>query len=193
MKKLLAIIVLSLCFITPSQADDIRDFQVEGMSVGDSFLNYMTKREIKSSKRNYVKNKRYYVVGYGKGLDVFESVDVYLKTGDKNYIIKSISGTIFLNFKDCTIKKKEVVRDIQNLFPNTTPTHGKSGHSFDKSGKSIVDQTGFLLKNNDPNDDHIRVECIDWSKKFEKKRWKDNISVTAYSKEVLQWFLDGYN
>ncbi len=26
---------------------------------------------------------------------VFESVDVYLKTGDKNYIIKSISGTIF--------------------------------------------------------------------------------------------------
>ena len=40
MKKLLAIIVLSLCFITSSQADDIRDFQIDGISIGDSLLDY---------------------------------------------------------------------------------------------------------------------------------------------------------
>ena len=46
MKKLLAIIILSLCFITPSQADDIRDFQIEGISVGDSLLKFYKKADI---------------------------------------------------------------------------------------------------------------------------------------------------
>ena len=47
MKKLLAIVVLSLCFITPSQADDIRDFQIEGISVGESLLKHFPESEIK--------------------------------------------------------------------------------------------------------------------------------------------------
>ena len=35
--------VLGLLFITaPSLADDIRDFQIEGISVGDSFLDYFS-------------------------------------------------------------------------------------------------------------------------------------------------------
>ena len=50
MKKLLGIIVLGLFLITPTQADDIRNFQIEGMSVGDSALDYFTKEEIKNNE-----------------------------------------------------------------------------------------------------------------------------------------------
>ena len=46
MKKLLGILVLGLFLITPSQADDITDFQIEGMSVGDSLLDYFSEEEI---------------------------------------------------------------------------------------------------------------------------------------------------
>ena len=47
MKKLLGILVLGLLFISvPSYADDIRDFQIEGMSIGDSALDYFTKDEM---------------------------------------------------------------------------------------------------------------------------------------------------
>ena len=53
MKKLLAIIILSLCFITQSQANDIRDFQIEGMSVGDSLLEVFDERTIKKGIRNH--------------------------------------------------------------------------------------------------------------------------------------------
>ena len=45
MKKLLAIIVLSLCLITPSQGDDITDFQIEGMSLYESALNYFSEEK----------------------------------------------------------------------------------------------------------------------------------------------------
>ena len=46
MKKLLAIVVLGLLLINPSQADDISDFQIDGMSIGDSLLDYISKKEI---------------------------------------------------------------------------------------------------------------------------------------------------
>ena len=42
-------------FNNPSQADDIRDFQIEGMSIGDSLLNHFSKKKILASKVNWYK------------------------------------------------------------------------------------------------------------------------------------------
>jgi len=64
-KKIIFIIILILSFQSFSKADDIRDFQIEGMSIGDSLLNYMTINEIQSNKRNYVPNtSKYYVTSF---------------------------------------------------------------------------------------------------------------------------------
>ena len=47
MKKLsLYLFLLLFTLQTPSQADDIRDFQIEGISVGDSLLDYFSEEEI---------------------------------------------------------------------------------------------------------------------------------------------------
>ena len=193
MKKLLGIVVLGLLLITSSQADDIRDFEIEGISIGDSLLDYMTKKEIKSSRRNYAKNKKYYVVGYEENLNIYDSVDIYLKSGDNKYIVRSLTGTIFMKTKECLIKKKEIVEELRDMFSNATErTYDNVSHSYDKSGKSKQHQTGFLLKSKN-DDDHIRVECTDWSKKFENENnWQDNLGVGAVSKEILMWFESGY-
>ena len=58
MKKLLAIIVLSLYFITPILADDIKEFQIEGMSLGDSVLDFIYKKNfLQFELKNDFKNK----------------------------------------------------------------------------------------------------------------------------------------
>ena len=89
------IIIIFTC-ISLSKADDIRDFEIEGMSVGDSLLNFMNEIEISNSKRNYFDSQRkYYVVAYDKNLSTYETIDIYLKTGDKKYEIKNIIGFIF--------------------------------------------------------------------------------------------------
>ena len=64
MKKLL-ILLFSIFFLSsPSVfADDISDFEIEGISIGDSLLDYMTEDEINNSKRNYTKSKKYYAIG----------------------------------------------------------------------------------------------------------------------------------
>ena len=45
--KLFLILILTLSFQTLSKADDIRDFQIEGISIGDNLLDYFSVDEIK--------------------------------------------------------------------------------------------------------------------------------------------------
>ena len=194
MHIILSSLILILSFQFSSMADDISDFQIEGISIGDSLLNYMTIKEIKLSKRNYLKNKKYYVVGYNKDLKTYSQVDIYLKKGDNKYIVKTLSGTIFMQLNECLGEKKKIVNELSEIFLNASEkTYNKVPHSYDKTGKSLQYQTGFLLKNSN-DDDHIRVECTDWSNKFTTENgWTDNLSVSAFSKEILNWFKMGYN
>ena len=46
MKKLLIILTLTLCLIVRSHADDIKEFQLDVMSLGDSALKYFTKNDL---------------------------------------------------------------------------------------------------------------------------------------------------
>ena len=47
MKKLLILLFSLFVFSSPSVfADDISDFQIEGISIGESLLDYMTENEI---------------------------------------------------------------------------------------------------------------------------------------------------
>ena len=51
-KKFLVILLLSSFLITPLKADDIRDFEIEGLSVGDSLLTLANK---KKNKKNHIR------------------------------------------------------------------------------------------------------------------------------------------
>ena len=51
MNRLLLILILTLSFQTLSKADDINDFQMEGMSIGDSLLDFFSENEILSAKQ----------------------------------------------------------------------------------------------------------------------------------------------
>ena len=53
MKRLLLILILTFNFQSWTKADDIRDFEIEGMSVGDSLLSYVNEDQIKSEKILY--------------------------------------------------------------------------------------------------------------------------------------------
>ena len=63
MKRLSLYLFLILFTIQiPSQADDIRDFQIEGMSIGDSALDYFSKDELDNAEKSYYPNKKFYLI-----------------------------------------------------------------------------------------------------------------------------------
>ncbi len=193
MKLFLTVLFLIFSLQSWTKADDIRDFQIEGMSIGDSLLNFMSKKDIKKNIRNYVPTASgYYVVGYDN-TNSYDTLDIYLKRNDKNYIIKSVIGFVFLDFDSCKIKMDKVSSEINQIFQDVRKVdNGLVDHSYDKTGNSKEYQIAYLLK--DVNeDDHIRLQCTDWSKKLTKeKNWTDSFNVGAYSKEILDWFIGGY-
>ena len=62
MKRLLLILILTLSFQTLSKADDIRDFEIEGMSIGGSLLDNFDKKDLNRFIKDgyfYKDNKAY--------------------------------------------------------------------------------------------------------------------------------------
>ena len=53
MKRLLIILILTFSFQSLTNADDIRDFKIEGISIGDSLLDYYSKKELNNSFETY--------------------------------------------------------------------------------------------------------------------------------------------
>ena len=58
MKRLLLVFILMLSFQSLTKADDIRDFQIEGISVGDNLLDQTA---ILNVTKNFIKNKKYLI------------------------------------------------------------------------------------------------------------------------------------
>ena len=97
MRIFFAIIICLISLQSLAKADDISEFEIEGMSIGDSLLNYMTVNEIQGNIRNYVPNtSKYYVTSFNDLKD-YETLDIYLKRNDNKYIIKSVIGFVFLD------------------------------------------------------------------------------------------------
>ena len=168
MKRLLTYLFLGLFLITPSQADDISDFQIEGMSIGDSALDYFAEEEIKKYTKPAWPNKTYVQFCSEKGnYNNYEHICfAYLKK-DKKFIIEQLSGEIDLTFNDCLKKQEEIVLEIEELFKSAEKNVRKNfKHRGDKKGKSIGNSVQFFLKDGSG----IDVGCIDWSDEITKKK-----------------------
>ena len=80
MKKLYVYLFLVLFTLqTPSWADDIRDFQIEGMSIGDSLLDFYDVNILKNIDRFYYPNSKKYfgIVStiFDKNLDKLKTIN----------------------------------------------------------------------------------------------------------------------
>lgn len=195
MKKLLSILLISFYLTNTSHANDIKDFQIEGMSIGDSLLDYMSEEEILNNKRNYFKGKRkYYVVGIYNNLEVYQVVDVYLKTKDKKYIIKTIGGMKDSgNLRECLNQKEAIKKEFDEIFSNLETAEHIKSHEFDKSGDSKQYQSVYYFGNGSHRDNHIRIECDNWSKKIKKEnKFNDGLNIVAMTTEILDWVYSDY-
>ncbi len=188
MKKLLTIITLSLYLAIPSQADDIKDFQIEGISIGDSLLKYYNESEIKNFKKTfYPKSDKYYLLDgiKIKNQKEYEVLSFHLKKNDNQYIIHSLSGGTFYkkNFNDCLIKKKKIMDSIKSNYKKLKLNEYDFKYKIDDL-KSIAYVSDFDLKDGSS----LRVWCVNWSKVTEKKRnFEDNLSVAISPNYFLKW------
>ncbi len=184
MKRLsLYLFLIFFTLQTPSQADDIRDFQIEGMSVGDSLLNYVTKKEIMDRKKTpYTSKKFAFLTGIFEEGATYEGYQVHFKNDDPKFTIEALQGMILFknNIRECYNLKKKIVSELDKIFKNTKKENWKKKHVADKSGKSKTDNTQYNYKSGG----HTRVTCADWSNEM---NYVDKLSVSIVTKEFYYW------
>jgi len=190
MKKLLGIMFLGLLLITPSQADDIRDFQIEGLSIGDSALDFASREAIEAEKKSpnafYPNSKKFFTAAFKNivNSEIYDGIQFELKTKDKKYIIYSLMGQIFFknNIKGCYEKQDEIAEELSDLFKNATrEDRGITKHGWDKSGKSTRRVTLFWFKD---TEDYVKLVCFDWS---EEMKTVDGLGITINSEEFAEF------
>ena len=172
MKRLLLILILTFSFQALSKADDIRDFEIEGISVGDSLLDYFNKKKITDKINSYddkgfiYNHKDFYSITF-KFLPMFEiydGVQFFLKNNDNNYIIYSIAGEKYhKDINNCYSKFDEIEDEFDILFKNSSKAKKlKRPHSYDKTGESTTTDVYYNM----PNGDFVALVCSDWSEKI---------------------------
>ena len=118
MIRLLLILILTLSFQTLVKADDIKDFQIDGFSLGSSLLDFLKVEEIENSKKLWYPSKKFYIIRVNiNNNQQYDIINVALKNYDNNYIIKSISGSIFYqnNIELCAEKKNTIISEISQI------------------------------------------------------------------------------
>ena len=108
MKKFFLIFLLTLVLQSLVKADDISNFEIEGISINKSALDLMSKNEIENNILPYFETKRdYYITSVLDNLKLYDQVEIYLKSNDNKFIIKTIVAGLFIDDLDQCLKKKK--------------------------------------------------------------------------------------
>ncbi|MDA9653817.1 hypothetical protein N9T29_02740 [Candidatus Pelagibacter sp.] len=175
MKILLGIVALGLLFSGNANADNISDFQIDEMSIGDNALKYYSKSLIKRNKQKWYNSKEY-------STSVIRGVNISYKTKDKNFTIVALEKVEGMDIEKCLERLPKEFDSIKDIFDSNIKIEGpiRSNHWADKSNKSWYEGYIFHLSNND----QISVECYNWSDEItSKKGWQDNLRHSVYTKE----------
>ena len=195
MRVFILALVLIFSLQSWTKADDISDFEIEGISVGDSLLDYFPKEVILERMLTDYASKKFSRLDSFKEDDanfinytIYDGMQFHFKTKDKKFIIYSLSAinAYWDNVSECYIEKKEIIEDLKALFPNTRYRfYEKEPHADDPSGKSLVEEFYFDFNNGET----ARVACFDWS---EEIGYWDHLRITVITNEHVKLINNGY-
>ena len=189
MKFIISILLLILSLQSWTKADDIRDFEIEGISIGDSLLDHISEDEILDNLMNYpYSSDKYYVTNIKslKYLNLYEFIEIYLKKNDKKYIVYSVDAANFYENKDECLKDMDSITiDVSGIFTSEIKDNKeKLINHGDPSGKSIYFRTDWSINNGDL----VAIECYFWSKEMKDKyKYGDHLRISATKKEIDDW------
>ena len=177
------IILIFLISPIASKASDISDFEIEGISIDESALNFFSKEEIKRNKQNYFNDETYSVteIEIKSYSETYDAIQIYYKRNDKKYFIKGVTGFIDLlkNVNDCSKIQKEIDNEISGILDNFQRKEDQTNHPADKTGKSKVNSVIYSHTQGT-----ISLRCVNWS---EDMNYIDNFHISINSNELNEW------
>ena len=194
MKRLLTILILIFSFQTLTKAEDISEFEIEGMSVGDSLLDHVSKELILKENQNVYDGQNNYKVLFLEkpnfNLEKYDALQIHFEINDRNYSIKGLDAFIYYenDIENCYSDKTEISESIFTATKADRIKKDKAIHPGDNTGKSTYERSSIFLKANSVTAE-IEIICYDNSKEF---IYTDKLSISLYSDEYGDFLYDYY-
>ena len=123
MKKILGIVVLSFFLSASAYTEDIKDFQIENIRIGDSALDYFTESQLENSELDWFNySYKEYSTSLLSGKGIYDWFKISYKSDDEDFIIEGLVGIIVKKKYDddeCNKELDTTALNISKLFKNT--------------------------------------------------------------------------
>ena len=182
------ILFLILSIQSWAKADDIKDFEIEGMSIGDSLLNYYSQREINEALKNpsYYKSKKYVEIFLSYEKDEFDVLQVAFQTKDKSYKIEKImmSKDFSNQIEKCKEFKENFIEDSSKFLKLSNRRNHDTAALADPTGNSFRYISTYLH----PTGGFFNFTCTDYGKEmYDENGWYDSFTVSVGSEKMLKY------
>ena len=195
MKKTL-LLLFSLFFLNSSSvfADELSDFEVLGMSIGDSLLDFMPEVDIFYEIEKRKKLNRYsHLKEPNKFLEItvpkqedylYDGADVFIKnTMPRDYTIHGIVGYRYYieDFDACIKRRNQIVEILTDFFPDA-----RTGPYIEEDNEGIMDK--FSIGNSERI---IDVSCSDLEETYRlKNNFREGLNFIIRNEEFSKWGLN---
>ena len=175
MKKILWIVLLFFFLNVKAYTDNIKDFNIENISIGDSALDYFNEPQIVNSELDWFNySYKEYSTSLLPGKGIYDWFKLTYKSNDDYFKILGIVGIIVKNkydSKECNNQLDTAALEISRIFENTQQAKkqmfnivydpSKIFQETNSNGKSTA--TSILFDFN--NGGEIILSCYDMEKK----------------------------
>ncbi len=179
---------------TLTHAKDITDYEINGVSIGQSLLDYLSENEIFAEIERNKPTYNYLNSDFGEvylslSSDEYDYMSVFVKPNDKKFIIYYVSGSIkFPNKKEeCYKKQKEIELDMSKLFTNVKKSNHEATFPWDPTGESKSKYVQLIFESGNA----ITISCANFSNKAKSEMgMQDGLSIELSLKDVEDWFVN---
>ena len=123
MKKTLGIVFLIFLISTSAYTDDVKDFQIESISIGDSALDYFTESQLENGELDWFNySYKEYSTSLVPGKGIYDWFKISYNSHDDDFIIEGLVGIVVKKKYDdnkCNKELDTAALDISKLFKNT--------------------------------------------------------------------------
>ena len=174
MHKILWFVFLVLLTSTNAYTDNIKDFKIENISIGDSALDYFTESQLDNSELDWFNySYKEYSTSLLPGRGIYDWFKITYKNEDYNYIIEGLAGIVVKkNYEEdkCNKQLDSTALNLSKLFKNTKSEEKKTYRvvydpskifqETNLSGKSKLTSIFFDFK----QEGKIILSCYDMDK-----------------------------
>ena len=95
MKKILWIVFLGLFLSTSAHTDNIKDYKIENISIGDSALDYFNETELENGELDWFNySYKEFATSLVSGKGIYDWFKISYKSDDDNFTIEGLVGIV---------------------------------------------------------------------------------------------------